>query len=198
VIPFRKVHGIGNDFVLFDGIASDLSNIDFGVCASQLCDRRTGIGADGVLILERGSTAPFQMRIYNADGTEAEMCGNGIRCIGQYAVEKGYSSSTNMLCQTLAGNREIQVLESGLIQVDMGVAAIVPIFGNEISTTIEVDGETYCGIAVCTGNPNFVIYVPDVSRIDLANIGPKIETHPTFPNGMNVHFCQVLSRTSIV
>jgi diaminopimelate epimerase len=204
VIQFVKMHGIGNDFVLLDGIRESFDGVDFADLSRKMCDRRRGIGADGILLAERAGD-DFRMRMWNPDGTESEMCGNGIRCFAKYLVDEGLSPSRKMKVETGAGTLEPVVQEDGLVRVDMGSAKMartdIGIWGAPDSTFVEqpIDfhGTTMKGTAVSMGNPHLVLFVPDVSAVPLTEWGPTLEKHPLFPNRINVHFIQVLSRNHL-
>lgn len=196
-MDFTKMHGTGNDFVLLDALrrpvrmTSDL--------ARRLCDRRFGVGADQVLVLAKSKVADFKMLIYNADGSQVEMCGNGIRCLARYVFERGHTKNRSMTVETLAGVRH-PVIDRGNVRVDMGApileAALVPTqakgrvidhpFSLKAPKT-EVRLEMTC---VSMGNPHAVIFVHDVEAVPLAEWGPVIETDPFFPRRTNVEFVE--------
>lgn len=198
-IPFTKMQGTGNDFVLLDALRHPVRVTR--ALARRLCDRRFGVGADQVLVLAKSAVADFKMLIYNADGSQVEMCGNGIRCLARYAFERGHTKKRSMTVETLAGIRR-PVLSRGNVRVDMGVpvleAATVPTRakGRVIdhpfslkSAKTEVDLKMTC---VSMGNPHAVIFVPDVAQVPLEEWGPVIETDPFFPRRTNVEFVQVI------
>jgi diaminopimelate epimerase len=203
---FTKMHGIGNDFVMVNGIKSAFPWDSADLIAKAACDRRFGIGADGLIVAEKGESADFKMRMLNPDGSESEMCGNGVRCFAQFVRREGLTSAASIPVETGAGLLTLDVLDEHMVRVDMGVARLSrseiglvpgspdnPVVGMEI----EVDGAKYTGTAVSMGNPHFVIFVADVMGVALEEIGPKIENHPAFPSRINVHFVQVQSQTEI-
>jgi len=206
---FVKMHGLGNDFIVVNPEAEGLDETQFSELAVRWCDRHFGIGADGLILVLPSSIADFRMRIFNPDGSEAEMCGNGIRCFGKYVYERRLSSHNPLRVETLAGTQELDLnVSNGKVEsvaVDMGEprlqAAQIPLAGEERETVVDmpmvVDGIEYRFTAVSMGNPHCVIFVEDVERILLAEVGPKIEHHSLFPEKTNVHFVQVLSRSSI-
>jgi diaminopimelate epimerase len=198
-ISFTKMQGTGNDFVLLDALRHPVRVTP--TLARHLCDRRFGVGADQVLVLAKSAVADFKMLIYNADGSQVEMCGNGIRCLARYAFERGHTKKRSMTVETLAGIRS-PVITRGNVRVDMGVpvldAATVPTRakGRVIdhpfslkSAKTEVDLKMTC---VSMGNPHAVIFVPDVAEVPLEEWGPVIETDPFFPRRTNVEFVHVI------
>lgn len=205
MINFVKMHGIGNDFVMLDGIAQRLSSLSFPSLAREVCHRRFGVGADGLILLEAAGDRQFRMRMWNPDGSESEMCGNGIRCFAKLAADRGYSDG-KIQVQTGAGLLEPEVLPDGRIRVDMGpgrlhrgeVGMEGPAGETFIEQTVTIDDLCWKGTAVSMGNPHLVIFVDDVAAIPLETWGPRIENHPLFPNRVNVHFAQVVSPTQIV
>ncbi len=205
MIPFFKVHGIGNDFVLIDGIANDLTPVDLAIFAKQVCNRKFGVGADGLLILCKGLKSAFQMLMFNPDGTSSEMCGNGIRCIAQFIRDEGYSNEATFLCETGAGVLELHVSEYRQVRVDMGPISFDPEnvgFAARtepfIDESLDVSGTEWIGTALSVGNPHVVFFVEDVSKVDLTEFGPKVENHPLFPNRINVHLAQMVERDRII
>jgi len=200
--PFRKYQGLGNDFILIDGRRGDLPD-HAGEPARQLCDRRFGIGADGlILALPPREGGDVRMQILNADGSEAEMCGNGIRCFARFLADlDGASVGSVWRVETPAGVIVPQLLADGLVTVDMGQPFLQPA---TIPTTLEgpdqlpeadleVAGEWLRVAAVGMGNPHAVVAVTDVEAVPLELFGPALEQHPAFPARTNVHFVQVLA-----
>ena len=200
------MHGIGNDFVLLDGVRENLEGLSFANLAQAMCDRRRGVGADGVLLAERAADGNFRMRMWNPDGSESEMCGNGIRCFAKYLLDEGIASSRKMHVETGAGLLEPEVLRDGRIRVDMGspglTRAKVGVAGEPDSDFVEqpltIHGVELRGTAVSMGNPHLVTFVEDVSAVPLEEWGSAIENHPLFPNRINAHFVQVRSRSHLV
>lgn len=199
---FTKVHGQGNDFVVVNNLDGKLT--DFAATAVKVCDRHFGVGADGLVLIMPSEIADFKMRIFNSDGSEAEMCGNATRCVARYVYEKGLTSKTKLSLETLAGLIKPELIfENGQIstvKVDMGKPRLkrteIPVTGpaeeEAIAIPIEVDGKTYEATCVSMGNPHCVIFVENMNEVLLDKIGPKIETHPLFPRKTNVEFVQVL------
>ncbi len=204
-MQFFKVHGLGNDFILFDGRA--LTGIDWNAAAIPLCDRRTGIGADGLLIVLDSDTADVRMRIINSDGSEAEMCGNGIRCFAKYAYEEGLVSSVDMSIETLAGvmRPHILLVNNAVysVRVDMGEPFLdcrdIPVLGEGrcIDRELTVLNQTLSVTSVLVGVPHAIVFVDDLAKTDIAALGDAIEHAPLFPKRTNVNFVRVLDDQTV-
>ena len=203
LLRFTKMHGCGNDFVVLDLITQRLVLRDKHV--RKLADRRFGIGCDQVLVVE-APTHPdvdFRYRIYNADGSEVEQCGNGARCFARYVREKRLTGKDTIRVETRAGVIELQIAADKQVRVDMGAPVLepaqIPFEAHERATTYEIDVDgRYIEIgAVSMGNPHAVLLVDDVERAPVAELGALIERHPRFPNKVNVGFMQVLNRGEI-
>ena len=208
-MQFSKWHGQGNDFVIVNGFQEKLN--DYRQAAIAVCDRHFGIGADGLVILLPAATADadFKIRIFNSDGSEAEMCGNATRCIARYVYENGLSEKTSLTLETLAGYIKPEIVfEAGQIKticVDMGVPRLqrneIPMAGPDdlqaVNIPLEAAGRTYGITCVSMGNPHCVIFVDDITAVDLSAIGPVIETHSLFSRKTNVEFVQVLSSDKV-
>ncbi len=198
MIRFWKVHGLGNDFVLFDAYRGGERVSSRRAVA--LCDRHTGIGADGVLTLLPGRAAPFRMHLYNADGSEAEMCGNGIRCLARHIVEAGYHPGPAVPIETGAGVRScvVEKRAGGEVQVtvEMGVArferSAVPMAGRGefVGGSIRAGGREFVATALSLGNPHLVIF-GSADEALAAHFGPLLERHPDFPQRVNVGFAEM-------
>ncbi|MCH8152095.1 MAG: diaminopimelate epimerase [Planctomycetes bacterium] len=204
---FTKMHGIGNDYIYVNG--SEESVNDPAALARAMADRRRGIGADGLILIqppEPGVDAAVRMRMFNADGSESAMCGNGIRCVCKYAHDHGLSKAQPMRIQTGTGVLTLEYTIGGdgtvdQVTVDMGEPVLllgdVPVDRRHLAGgdgpiyRISVDEQTFEAVFVSIGNPHAVIYVDDAEVVDLQRLGPKLETHPAFPNRMNVHFVRV-------
>lgn len=196
---FWKYHGLGNDFVLVDGHKGDVA-IDNDWCV-RMCDRHFGVGGDGVLYVMPGEGTDITMRIINADGSEAEMCGNGIRCVAKHAFDFGIVDREVFTIHTLAGDLEATVSlgddgKVGTVRIDMGApildARTVPVDadGRFIDQPFEADGVSFRANAVSMGNPHFITFSPlDEATVD--RLGPVLERHPFFPRKTNVEFCRV-------
>ncbi|MBE5038966.1 diaminopimelate epimerase [Ructibacterium gallinarum] len=187
---FTKMHGLGNDYLYVYGEPKDPEALSI-----KLSDRHFGAGSDGMIWISPSTVADFKMRIFNADGSEAKMCGNGIRCVGKYVYDKGYTDKKRLTVETLSGIRTLDLQVSGgkvkSVSVDMGKAIA------EEEKKLCIDGQEITYLPVSVGNPHAVIFTEDVSQVPLAEIGPKIEHHPDFPGGVNVEFVEVLGQDSL-
>ncbi len=215
-----KMHGLGNDYVYIDAVGGPGlgDDVDLSRLAVQLSDRHFGVGGDGLIIISRAPSGRLAMRMFNADGSEGEMCGNGVRCLAAYAYEQGYTDGPRIEVETRAGLIVPEVTpgpgserRAVSVTVDMGPP-------REVRPGLELNvpagpaasgsppaprspgvrgagrpGDVYSGTYVSMGNPHFVVLVPDVSQVDLPRVGPVLETHPVFPNRANIEFVQVLS-----
>ncbi|ANE47471.1 diaminopimelate epimerase [Paenibacillus swuensis] len=203
-MEFTKMNGLGNDFIVVYGEEELPSNA--AELAVRLCDRFFGIGADGLVYILPSNKADFMMRIMNSDGSEAEQCGNAIRCVAKYVYDRKLIDKTEITIETLgAGAQQVQLtIQEGVVstvRVNMGQPILK---GTEVPTTvdqeqvvnypIEVNGREFRFTAVSMGNPHCVIYVEDAVNFDLAEWGPKLETHPMFPRKINVEFVTVNSK----
>lgn len=206
-MKFTKMHGLGNDFIVIYGQHALPQNA--AELARLWCDRYFGIGADGVVYILPSDQADFRMRIINSDGSEAEQCGNAIRCVAKYVFDHGFVSRDRITIETLgAGVQQVAIhAQDGIattVTVDMGEPVLE---GLRIPTTvdanpvvkavIEADGNEYRFTAVSMGNPHCVIYVDDAVSFDLNTWGPKLEVHPFFPKKINVEFATVKDRQTV-
>ena len=182
---FTKMHGLGNDYLYVYGEVPE----DAAALSRKLSDRHFGAGSDGMIYISLSRVADFSMRIFNADGSEAEMCGNGIRCVGKYVYDKGYTDRTHLCIETLSGIKQLDMqVRSGKVRsvtVDMGQAEVFR------DRELLIDRSGIFGTPVSVGNPHFVIFVSDVEKAPLYTWGPFIEKHEAFPGGVNVEFVQV-------
>lgn len=188
-VPIVKMNGTKNEFVVVDERGGERSG--YPELARALCDPASGFAADGLLIVLPSQHGDARMRMFNPDGSEAEMCGNGVRCVARYLVESGGPEHATI--ETLAGPIVTDVVgrDPFLVRAAMGIPAVGEM------RELEIDGRTLEYVPVSIGNPHVVIFTDDVMRVDLAFLGPRIETHPAFPNGTNVHFCVVEDRTTL-
>lgn len=206
-MEFTKMHGLGNDFLLFYGETELPANVS--ELAIQWCNRYFGVGGDGLVFILPSEKADFRMRIINSDGTEAEQCGNAIRCVSKYVYEHGHTDKEQITIETLgAGVQQVSLqVEQGevrTVRVDMGEPILdglsVPttLEGNPVlSHPIEADGRQFSFSAVSMGNPHCVIYVEDAPNFELDTWGPKLEVHPFFPRKINVEFATVTRRDRV-
>jgi diaminopimelate epimerase len=206
-MKFWKMHGLGNDYVVIDNRDAKISDREAGELALKLCKRRFSVGADGVLYVSNSTVADVKMRIFNVDGSEAEMCGNGIRCFAKYCYENNIARKSEIIVETLAGiKRTWLTVENGVVQsvmVDMGMPALerskIPMAGQGkfINEELQVDGDVYKATGLSVGNPHCVIFVDSVDDFPVERVGSKIENHPLFPKRTNVEFAQVLSENEV-
>jgi len=195
------MHGLGNDFVLVNGFREKIEG-DMGELARRICDRRFGIGSDGLIFLLPSDVADIKMRMFNPDGSEAEMCGNGIRCLARLAYEEGLVQGTVIRVETLAGIVVPELILEGdkvsRVRVDMGEPKLlrreISMLGEgdtAIEIPLEVEGEIWEATCLSMGNPHCVIFVPRIEEAPVTELGPKLEHHPLFPQRTNVEFIQI-------
>ncbi len=206
-MKFTKMQAIGNDFIIIDLFRETLPNPK--KVAPFLCDRHFGIGADGLIIVGPSEKHDFSMRVINSDGSEAEMCGNGIRCLARYVVENKYTDKSEFVTESLRGphSQRVSVADGHFIDVTTFMGApllrrsLIPMTGPDAEQVVNepfaVDGREYRITLVNVGNPHCVVFVDDVDAIDLPNIGPKFENHPSFPKRINTEFIQFLDRNNL-
>lgn len=202
-LRFSKMHGLGNDFVVIDGVSQKVRLSPERI--RQLADRHLGIGCDQLLLVEAPDNADvdFRYRIFNGDGSEVENCGNGARCFAIFVRERKLTGKRTIRVETASGIMELQVIDNDKVIVDMGVPRLVPAhipFQAEqqaASYTLAVDGESYTIGAVSMGNPHAVLIVDNVAQAPVAELGPKIEHHPRFPQRVNVGFMEIVSPSEI-
>jgi diaminopimelate epimerase len=201
-LEFTKMHGAGNDFVVLDGIRDSLPPLE--PLAAKLCDRHFGIGADQLLVVRPSRSADFRMQIFNADGSQVEMCANGIRACFLYLREHGHSRADEIRVETLGGIVTPRAAGPGRVTVEMGRPVFEP---EKIPTTlgsgrgpvldVPIPGLDVKLSSVSLGNPHAVLFVEDPDRAPVETLGPRIERHPAFPNRVNVEFASVESRRRI-
>ncbi|HZK86241.1 MAG TPA: diaminopimelate epimerase [Desulfosporosinus sp.] len=202
-MKFIKMHGLGNDFVFLDHF-SVATDVDYPELAKKLCHRQFGIGGDGLVVIMPSKIADARMRIINSDGSEPEMCGNGIRCFARYVYDQRIVLHNPIRVETLAGVLTVHLnIKDDQVQgarVDMGEpilrADLIPVLGQGepvVGATLEVLGETFQYTAVSMGNPHCIIFVEDLATLDFERFGPAIEKHLLFPRKTNVEFIQVNS-----
>jgi diaminopimelate epimerase len=191
---------LGNDFLVVDD--RNPMPLEWAALARRLCDRHTGVGADGILLIQSSTVADLRMRLFNADGSEAEMCGNGIRCVARLAADEGWAGS-RMTWETGAGP-VVTELHGDLVTVDMGSPRFhpgdVPVEASGdavVDEQVEAAGHRLRMTCLSMGNPHCVIRVDDVDRFPVGEVGPALERHPRFPRRTNVEFVQILSRTRV-
>jgi len=202
-LRFTKMHGLGNDFVVLDGIRQ---NVDLAPEQLRLlADRRLGVGCDQILVVERPTRpdADFRYRIYNADGGEVEQCGNGARCFVKFVTDQGYTAARRIRVETAGGMIAPEIGAGGEVTVDMGVPrfapAAIPFVADAEAVThlLDVDGAMVEITVVSIGNPHAVQVVADVDRAPVTTQGPRLECHPRFPQRVNAGYMQVVDRATI-
>lgn len=202
-LEFSKLHGLGNDFVVIDGIGQTVSLDPERI--RGIAHRHYGVGCDQLLVVEAATRpdADFRYRIFNSDGSEAGQCGNGARCFAAFVRRRGLSRKDELVLETLSGLLRVRFIDGGLLNVDMGVPKWVPVevpfqAEREAETyDLDVDGETQEISIVNMGNPHAVLNVDNVRQADVARLGPLIESHAAFPNRTNVGFMEIQSPNRI-
>lgn len=206
-MKFTKMHGCGNDYIYIDCFEETVK--DESAAAIKLSDRHFGIGGDGLILIKKGITADFEMVMYNADGTRAEMCGNAIRCVARYVYDKGYVKSTDFSIESMGKVKYITLtLENNVVKwvrVDMGApilnAVDIPVISDRekvISENITVDGREFNMTCVSMGNPHAVMFIDKSPKeFELEHFGPLFESNSIFPKRVNAEFAKVIDRNNI-
>ncbi|MDY0290897.1 MAG: diaminopimelate epimerase [Desulfuromonadaceae bacterium] len=207
-MQFVKMHGLGNDYVYVDGSISAVENP--AVLAREVSERHFGIGSDGLILILPSELADARMRMFNADGSEAQMCGNGIRCVAKYLYDRGRVASTTVTIETAAGVRSIEVVlgADGKVAeavVHMGEPQLlrgeIPMHGEAqeqaLNVALQVEGKTFEVSCVSMGNPHCVVFVEDVESFAVEKWGPLLENHVWFPERTNVEFVEIISPTEV-
>lgn len=208
-MKFTKMHGLGNDYVYVNCFEETISNPP--EVSKFVSDRHFGIGSDGLIMINPSKVADFEMEMYNADGSRAEMCGNGIRSVAKYVYDYGLTEKTSISIETLAGIKYLDLtVENGkvtLVKVDMGKPELnpkkIPVVMDDktlekvVDEPILVDGKEYRMTAVSMGNPHVIVYMEDVQGLEIEKVGPKFENHERFPQRINTEFVRVLDRTTV-
>ena len=205
-MKFTKMHGIGNDYVYVNCFEESIKNP--AEVSKFVSDRHFGIGSDGLILISPSAKADFRMNIYNADGSQAEMCGNGIRCVAKYVYDYGLTDKTEISVETLAGIKYLKLqVENGkvaTVEVNMGAPILEPkkipvaVENNPVvDVPVEVKGKTYHMTCVSMGNPHAIIFMDNVKELDIEAIGPYFENHPVFPKRTNTEFVEVLDKNTV-
>ena len=205
-MKFTKMHGCGNDYVYVNCLEETVEQP--GEVAKLVSDRHFGIGSDGLILICHSEVADFRMAMYNADGSEGKMCGNGVRCVAKYVYDYGLTDRTEISIETKGGIKYLDLtVENGkvaMVKVNMGrpilEPAEIPVISDRervINEPIEVDGRRYYITGVSMGNPHAVVFVEDTASLDLEKLGPGFECHEMFPERINTEFVQVLNRHEI-
>lgn len=202
---FVKMEGAGNDYIYVDAISQ---KIDYAKeTVRRLSDRHYGIGSDGLIALEKSATCDFKMRMFNSDGSEGKMCGNGLRCLAKFAYDQGYTKKKTLTFETLAGERKVSlIMDHECVvgaTVDMGMPILttkdIPMSVDQetfIMADLVVEGETYPGVALSMGNPHYVVFVNHLT-MDIIDIADKIMQSHYFPDSVNVEFVQIIDRKEL-
>lgn len=207
-IKFTKMQGCGNDYVYVNCMDKLIDNP--GRVSQYISDRHFGIGSDGLILICPSDVADFGMAMYNADGSEGKMCGNGVRCIAKYVYEYGLTDKEQITLETKSGIKYIDMdIEDGkvrMVKVDMGAPVLKPAeipvkadssMDSFINQPLNVNGRTFMVTCVSMGNPHAVVFIDDTKNLDIRKYGPEFETHPAFPEQVNTEFVQVISRSEI-
>ena len=200
-LAFTKMHGAGNDFVVLDGLHQELPALE--PLARRLSDRHLGIGADQILVVRPSRSADFRMEIYNADGSQVEMCANGVRAFYKYVRDRGLTREDEITVETLAGTVRPRWAGEDLVRVEMGRPVLEPAKiptllgvgdGPVLDAPLELEGQTVLVSCVSMGNPHAVIWVKDVDEAPVHQLGRQIEQHAAFPHRVNVEFAELVDR----
>ncbi|MCH5235483.1 MAG: diaminopimelate epimerase [Muribaculaceae bacterium] len=208
-IPFIKMQGIGNDYIYIDALRGELPEYlkeeNLPELSRKISDRHFGVGSDGLILILPSDIADFRMRIFNADGSEAKMCGNGVRCVGKYVYDLGFTDKKSISIETNSGVKYLDLVvgDRGVesVIVDMGSPSFkrgeIPAAGSQLDEMndqiLNSANQEFKTTGVSMGNPHGVIYVNDVDNLDLPKIGPSLENHPVWPDRANIEFVKVMS-----
>jgi diaminopimelate epimerase len=208
LMKFTKMHGAGNDYLYVNAFREKVKNP--GRLAVAMSDRRTGVGADGIILIAPSKKADFRMVMFNSDGSEGEMCGNGVRCIGKYVYERGLTKKTQVGLETRAGIIGLKLHARGgrvdTVTADLGPQRPVPASfyvraggaATRVPAEVSAGGMHWKGTVVSMGNPHFVVEVDDPASFPVATIGPLLERHPDFPSKVNVEFVRVTGKDRVL
>lgn len=210
VVRFTKMQGIGNDFIVVNGLDETIEESTYADLSRKLNHRKFGIGGDGLLLVLPSKVADYKMRMFNPDGSEAQMCGNGIRCFAKYLADRKLVTDIQVKIETLDGVKMVKLLNRGGklegVRVDMGQPRLlrseIPMRGDDngrvVNEPLKVDGRRFDITAVSMGNPHVLIFEERIEDFPVSRYGPQIETHKAFPERTNVHFIQVVSLGEII
>lgn len=207
-MKFTKMHGCGNDYIYVNGFVEKIATKDKPEIVRRLSDRHFGIGSDGMIFINPSPIADFEMEMFNADGTRAEMCGNGIRCVAKYVYDKGLTDKTQISIESFGKIKYLTLTVENdkviRVKVNMGApelkAELIPVISNHeqvIDEEIIVDGQKYRMTCVSVGNPHAVVFVDDLDNLAIEKIGPKFENHERFPNRTNTEFVKIIDRQHV-
>lgn len=210
-MKFTKMHGCGNDYIYVNGFAEHIDADRKPELVRRLSDRHFGIGGDGVIFINPGKSAAFEMEMYNADGTRAQMCGNGIRCVAKYIYDHGLTDQTDIAIESFGRVKYLELTpvsddKVSTVRVNMGEpvlrAAEIPVISDNeqvVSEAIEVDGKVYEMTCVSMGNPHAVVFIDDadIKDLDIEAVGPYFENHARFPERTNTEFVRIIDRNNV-
>ncbi|MCU0846652.1 MAG: diaminopimelate epimerase [Spirochaetes bacterium] len=208
MLKFTKMQGTGNDYIFLNAAAAGVKNPE--KLTREICDRHYGVGADGLILIMKSAGADFRMRIFNADGSEAEMCGNGIRCFAKYVYDHGMTDKKNITIETLSGLKRLELFTKNkkvsTVRVDMGEPILqrerIPMIGEPGMVIDEIlsldDGIKFNITSLSMGNPHVVIFVEDIENFPVSKYGPVLENHSLFPQRTNVEFVRIVNENEIV
>lgn len=205
-MKFTKMHGLGNDYIYVNCIEQSMENAS--EASKTFSDRHFGIGSDGLVLILPSEIADFRMRMFNSDGSEAEMCGNAIRCVGKFVYDNGLTDKEIVKVETLAGIKILEMtVEEGkvtLVRVDMGEPILeperIPVISEKntfVSEKVQIDDQVFDVTCVSMGNPHAVTYINDVANFPLHVVGPKMETHSLYPRKINSEFVEIIDRNTL-
>jgi len=210
VVKFTKMHGIGNDFVVVNALSEPMEEAALPELSRRVNDRKFGIGGDGLILVLPSKQADYKMRMFNPDGSEAEMCGNGIRCFAKFVYDHKLNPETQLKVETLAGTKVLKLMTRAgkveSVRVDMGSPILqrskIPMRGDDegpvVGEVLKAEGQKFEITAVSMGNPHVVIFDDSPDSVPLARYGSAIENHKAFPQRTNVHFVQICSASEII
>ena len=207
-MKFTKMHGIGNDYIYINSFEEKIVPDEMTEEIIAMSDRHKGIGGDGVIFILPSEVADARMRMFNADGSEGKMCGNGIRCVGKYVYDKGISHNNPLMVETESGIKklDLEIVDGKVatVTVDMGCPSLVPTdipvklgVDKVVNYPLKINDNEYFITCVSMGNPHCVIFTTNVDNIDLEKIGPLFENHPLFPERINTEFIEVIDDTTL-
>lgn len=211
-IKFTKMHGCGNDYIYINGIKEHIEHDKKAELVRRLSDRHFGIGGDGVIFINKGKEAEFEMEMYNADGSRAQMCGNGIRCVAKYAYDYGLADKKSITVESFGSVKYLELTvgaddKVSSVRVNMGApilkATDIPVISDNervVDEEIEVNGKIYRMTCVSMGNPHAVVFVRDIDdmkNFDIESVGPYFESHKRFPERTNTEFARVIDKNNV-
>lgn len=205
-MEFTKMHGIGNDYIYFNCLEKEIENPS--ELSIKLSDRHFGVGGDGIILILPSKVADFRMRMFNADGSEGEMCGNATRCIGKYVYDKGLTSKKEITLETLAGIKYLKfnVVNNKVnsVEVNMGMPILkpsdIPVLLDKdivINEEVEIDNRKYNITAVSMGNPHCIVYMDNLDELEIEKVGPEFENNSLFPQRINTEFVEVIDEKTL-